>query len=57
MVHLIEEHYDGDLLEAVRLAAAELEGHFTFVVIHRDHPGELVATRLRDAARGRDRRG
>src|SRR3954452_15058652 len=46
VVHLIEEHYDGDLLEAVRLAAAELEGHFTFVVIHRDHPGELVATRL-----------
>ncbi len=46
VVHLIEQHYDGDLLEAVRLAAAELEGHFTFVVIHRDHPGELVATRL-----------
>jgi glutamine---fructose-6-phosphate transaminase (isomerizing) len=46
VVHLIERHYDGDLLEAVRLAAAELEGHFTFVVIHRDHPGELVATRL-----------
>jgi glutamine---fructose-6-phosphate transaminase (isomerizing) len=46
VVHLIEQHYDGDLLEAVRLAAAELEGHFTFVVIHSDHPGELVATRL-----------
>jgi glutamine---fructose-6-phosphate transaminase (isomerizing) len=46
VVHLIEQHYDGDLLEAVRLAAAELEGHFTFVVIHRDHPDELVATRL-----------
>ena len=46
VVHLIEQHYDRDLLEAVRLAAAELEGHFTFVVIHRDHPGELVATRL-----------
>ena len=30
----------------MRLAAAELEGHFTFVVIHRDHPDELVATRL-----------
>ncbi|HEU5212323.1 MAG TPA: glutamine--fructose-6-phosphate transaminase (isomerizing) [Gaiellaceae bacterium] len=46
VVHLIEHSYEGDLLEAVRLAAAELEGHFTFVVIHRDHPGELVATRL-----------
>src|SRR3954453_4179485 len=46
VVHLIEEHYDGDLLEAVRLAAGELEGHFTVVAIHRDHPEELVATRL-----------
>src|SRR5262245_50823520 len=46
VVHLIEQYDEGDLLEAVRLAAAELEGHFTFVVIHRDHPGELVATRL-----------
>jgi glutamine---fructose-6-phosphate transaminase (isomerizing) len=46
VTHLIEHHYDGDLFEAVRLAAGELEGHFTFVAIHRDHPGELVATRL-----------
>ncbi len=46
VTHLIEQHYDGDLFEAVRLAAGELEGHFTFVAIHRDHPGELVATRL-----------
>ena len=44
--HLIERHYDGDLVEAVRLAANELEGHFTFVAIHQDHPDELVATRL-----------
>jgi glucosamine--fructose-6-phosphate aminotransferase (isomerizing) len=46
VTHLIERHYDGDLFEAVRLAAGELEGHFTFVAIHCDHPGELVATRL-----------
>src|SRR4051794_10371936 len=39
--HLIEEHYDGDLLEATRLAFNELEGHFAFVAIHRDHPGLL----------------
>jgi glucosamine--fructose-6-phosphate aminotransferase (isomerizing) len=43
--HLVEQHYDGDLAEAVRLAAAELEGHFTFVVIHHDHPNLLVGTR------------
>jgi glucosamine--fructose-6-phosphate aminotransferase (isomerizing) len=43
--HLVEHHYDGDLAEAVRLAAADLEGHFTFVVIHHDHPSLLVGTR------------
>jgi len=46
VVHLIERHYDGDLLEAVRSAYRELEGHFAFVVIHHDHPEELVGARL-----------
>jgi glucosamine--fructose-6-phosphate aminotransferase (isomerizing) len=46
VTHLIEEHYDGDLVEAVRRTFAELEGHFAFVVIHRDHPGLLVGARL-----------
>ena len=46
VVHLIERHYEGDLLEAVRAAYGELEGHFAFVVIHHDHPGELVGARL-----------
>src|SRR4249919_695005 len=45
VTHLIERHYDGDLPEAVRRAFAELEGHFAFVVIHRDHPGLLVGAR------------
>src|SRR5215203_4248361 len=36
--HLIEQHYDGDLTEAVRRTFEQLEGHFTFVVIHHDHP-------------------
>jgi glucosamine--fructose-6-phosphate aminotransferase (isomerizing) len=43
--HLIEEHYEGDLVEATRLAFNELEGHFAFVAIHRDHPGLLVGAR------------
>jgi glucosamine--fructose-6-phosphate aminotransferase (isomerizing) len=43
--HLIERYYHGDLVDAVRLAFAELEGHFAFVVIHRDHPGLLVGAR------------
>jgi glucosamine--fructose-6-phosphate aminotransferase (isomerizing) len=46
VTHLIEEHYEGDLLEAVQRTFAELEGHFAFVVIHRDHPGLLVGARL-----------
>ena len=46
VTHLIEEHYDGDLVEATRRAFNELEGHFAFVVIHRNHPGVLVGARM-----------
>ena len=46
VVHLVERHYEGDLLEAVRRTFAQLEGHFAFVVIHHDHPDELVGARL-----------
>jgi glutamine---fructose-6-phosphate transaminase (isomerizing) len=46
VVHLIEQAYDGDLVEAVRAAYAQLEGHFAFVAIHHDHPGLLVGARL-----------
>jgi len=45
VTHLIERYYDGDLTEAVRKTFEQLEGHFTFVVIHHDHPDELVAAR------------
>ena len=45
VTHLIERYYEGDLVEAVRLAFAELEGHFAFVAIHHDHPGLLVGAR------------
>ena len=45
VVHLVERHYDGDLVEAVRGAYAELEGHYAFVVVHRNHPGTLVGAR------------
>jgi glucosamine--fructose-6-phosphate aminotransferase (isomerizing) len=43
--HLVERHYEGDLAEAVRRTFADLEGHFTFVVIHHDHPDLLVGAR------------
>jgi glucosamine--fructose-6-phosphate aminotransferase (isomerizing) len=45
VVHLIEQNYDGDLVEAVRATNGQLEGHFAFVVIHHDHPDLLVGAR------------
>jgi glutamine---fructose-6-phosphate transaminase (isomerizing) len=45
IAHLVEEHYDGDLVEAVRHAYNELHGHFAFAVVHRDHPEEILAAR------------
>jgi glucosamine--fructose-6-phosphate aminotransferase (isomerizing) len=44
--HLVEDHYDGDLIATVRAVYAELEGHFAFVVAHVEHPGLLVGARL-----------
>jgi glucosamine--fructose-6-phosphate aminotransferase (isomerizing) len=46
VVHLIEEHYDGDLTEAVKATYKELEGHFAFVIVHKDHPEQLVGARV-----------
>ena len=46
VTHLVERHYRGELAEAVRAAYKDLEGHFAFVVIHQDHPDELVGARL-----------
>jgi len=46
VAHLIERHYAGDLVEAVAGAFREMEGHFTFVAIHADHPQLLVSARL-----------
>jgi len=45
VVHLLEDAYDGDLVEAMRATYARLEGHFTFVLIHHDHPNHLVGVR------------
>jgi glucosamine--fructose-6-phosphate aminotransferase (isomerizing) len=45
VAHLIERHYEGDLIDAVRRAYAELEGHYAFVAIHHAHPGLLVGAR------------
>src|SRR3954470_10540270 len=45
VAHLIERDYAGDLVAAVQKAYDELEGHFSFVVIHHDHPDLLVGVR------------
>jgi glucosamine--fructose-6-phosphate aminotransferase (isomerizing) len=46
VAHLVERHYAGDLVAAVRAVYAELEGHYAFVVAHHDQPGLLVGARL-----------
>jgi glucosamine--fructose-6-phosphate aminotransferase (isomerizing) len=45
VAHLIAQHLDGDLTEAVRRAYGELRGHFAFVAMSADHPGVLVGAR------------
>jgi glucosamine--fructose-6-phosphate aminotransferase (isomerizing) len=43
MVHLIEEHYRGDLAAAVRSALAEVVGAYAVVVSHADHRAIVAA--------------
>lgn len=47
VAHLIRRAYRGSLVEAVRTAYGELEGHFAFIAMHREQPGLLVGTRRR----------
>lgn len=43
--HLVEKHYDGDLVEATRLSIGEISGHYAFCVIHSGHPDLIVGAR------------
>jgi glucosamine--fructose-6-phosphate aminotransferase (isomerizing) len=45
IAHLVAHHYAGDLVEAVRAAYAELEGHYAFVAMCLDEPDVLVGAR------------
>ena len=45
LVHLIEEHYEGNLTEAVRGALAQVEGTYGIAVITSHEPGKIVAAR------------
>jgi glucosamine--fructose-6-phosphate aminotransferase (isomerizing) len=46
VAHLIEEHADEGLANAVRAALGELEGHYSFVAVSADEPDLLVGTRF-----------
>src|SRR3989338_3383462 len=43
---LIYENYEGDLLAAVQKVLPKVRGTYGLLVMHADHPGELVAARL-----------
>jgi glutamine---fructose-6-phosphate transaminase (isomerizing) len=45
VAHLIAEHLDGDLVEAVRAAYGELRGHYSFVAMSAEDEGLLVGAR------------
>jgi len=46
LVHLVEESYDGDLLEAVRAALPEVKGTYAAVFLCAEEPGVLVGARM-----------
>jgi glucosamine--fructose-6-phosphate aminotransferase (isomerizing) len=46
IAHLVAHHYaQGNLVDAVRAAYAEMRGHYAFVAMSADQPGLLVAAR------------
>jgi glucosamine--fructose-6-phosphate aminotransferase (isomerizing) len=45
IAHLIDHHYDGDLLAAVQAAVARLEGAYAIAVFCRDEPHRVVGAR------------
>jgi glucosamine--fructose-6-phosphate aminotransferase (isomerizing) len=45
IAHLVARHNDGDLVEAVRTAYAQLRGHYAFVAMSADEPGLIVGAR------------
>jgi glucosamine--fructose-6-phosphate aminotransferase (isomerizing) len=45
IAHLIDSHYDGDLLDAVKATLAELHGAYAIAVFHKDEPHRVVGAR------------
>ncbi|MDD5686370.1 MAG: glutamine--fructose-6-phosphate transaminase (isomerizing) [Elusimicrobia bacterium] len=46
IVHLIEKHYKGDLLSAVKTAVTHLKGAYALGVISQDNPDVLIGVRF-----------
>ena len=46
LAHLIETKYDGELVEAVRVALNEVRGAYAIGVMHTDHPDRIVGARM-----------
>ena len=46
LAHLIESHYAGDLVEAVRCALNEVRGAYAIGVMHTEHPNRIVGARM-----------
>ncbi|WP_202709971.1 glutamine--fructose-6-phosphate transaminase (isomerizing) [Sporosalibacterium faouarense] len=44
--HLLDEYYDGNLVEAVQKVVGKLEGAYALGVMCRDNPEELIAVRM-----------
>ncbi len=44
IAQLISYSYEGDLIEAVRKATSLMKGFWGLAIIHKNHPGEIVAT-------------
>ncbi|MBV8301424.1 MAG: glutamine--fructose-6-phosphate transaminase (isomerizing) [Candidatus Dormibacteraeota bacterium] len=44
--HLIEQHYHGDLAQAVRAALGRIRGAYAVVVMHAAEPGRIVGARF-----------
>jgi glucosamine--fructose-6-phosphate aminotransferase (isomerizing) len=45
VAHLIEAHFEGDLVVAVRRTLEQLRGSYALAIVHLDRPGEIIAAR------------
>jgi len=45
IAHLMEEHYGGELKDALLMTVGKLKGSYAITAMHRDHPREMVVMR------------